>query len=141
MSEGQFPVLEDISQIRKAIEETKNQVGKSFYEKTKNGQVIFNYRFFTSKTFPNPKKAKDEKEEENLKLLRECRGIVFDSKTGEIINRPFHKFFNINGELEECSSKNINLSKKHYWLEKLDGSMISSIYDPNGKIRFKTKMG
>eukprot|EP01080_Neovahlkampfia_damariscottae_P012359 gene12359-6027_t len=139
--QGQFPILENISQVRKAIEDTKEIVGKSFYERTKNNHVIFNYRFFTSKTFPNPKKAKNKKEEENLKLIRECRGIVFDSKTGDIINRPFHKFFNINGELEECASKNIDLSKKHFWLEKLDGSMISSIYDEKEKIRFKTKMG
>ena len=51
--------------------------------------------------------------------------MVFDKLTGKCINRPFHKFFNINGELEECSSKNIKLKdKEHYWLEKLDGSMV-----------------
>jgi RNA ligase len=141
MTKTNFPFIESISQIREAIESTKEKVGKSFYESDKGNHIIFNYRFFTKSTFPNPKTTQKEKEKEYYKLLRECRGIVFDSKTGELVNRPFHKFFNINGELEECSSKYIDLKKKHYWLEKLDGSMISAIYDENSKIRFKTKMG
>jgi len=31
----------------------------------------------------------------NSEWLRECRGIVFEKKTGRLLSRPFHKFFNI----------------------------------------------
>eukprot|EP01080_Neovahlkampfia_damariscottae_P001622 gene1622-12747_t len=143
--EFSFPILNDISRIREAIEETKEKIGKCFYEIEKNNQYYFNYRFYSEKTFPNPKKAKNKKEKENFQILRELRGLVFDKNTGKCINRPFHKFFNINGELEECNSKNINLKgKEHYWLEKLDGSMVTAILikeENDDIIRFKTKMG
>lgn len=118
-----FPKLENIQQVREAIEKTKNKVGKAFFETEKDGLVYFSYRFFTKTTFPDPKKAKSLEEENYYKILRECRGIVFDKKTGFCISRPFHKFFNINGEVPECNQEFIDLKIKHHWLEKLDGSM------------------
>jgi RNA ligase len=64
---------------------------------------------------------------------------VFDSETGELINRRYHKFFNVN-ERDETSIGKIDWSKPHVILEKLDGSMVSPCY-VNGHLRWMTKMG
>jgi RNA ligase len=71
-------------------------------------------------------------------LRRECRGIVFD-KEGNILRRPYHKFFNLN-ERDETQFSQVDLSKPHSILEKLDGSMIVP-YRVNGRIVWGTKMG
>ena len=72
-----FPILNDITRIREAIESTKEKTGKCFYEIEKNNQIYFNYRYYNEKTFPNPKKSKNEKEKENFLILRELRGKFF----------------------------------------------------------------
>lgn len=75
---------------------------------------------------------------ETAAMLRECRGIVFD-KSGKIISRRLHKFFNIN-EKEETQSSKIDLTQPHIVLDKLDGSMITPIITPDG-FRLGTRMG
>ena len=55
-------------------------------------------------------------------IKREFRGITFDGKTGEVVSRPFHKFFNIN-QKEETQYHAIKHLKATVY-EKLDGSMI-----------------
>lgn len=70
-------------------------------------------------------------------ILREGRGLIFCSKTGELLSRPFHKFFNL-GEREDVMD--IDLSKPHVIMEKLDGSMIRPFRVGN-TIRWGTKMG
>jgi RNA ligase len=72
-------------------------------------------------------------------VRRELRGIVFDTATGDIIRRPFHKFFNVN-EREETQDHVVDLSRDHYILEKLDGSMIAP-FIVNGEMIWGTKMG
>lgn len=70
-------------------------------------------------------------------LLREMRGLVFDSATGDLIRRPLHKIKNI-GESVEVRYENIDLSQDH-WLEpKLDGTMIAPFYS-NGIVIWGTK--
>jgi RNA ligase len=71
-------------------------------------------------------------------VRRECRGLIFD-KSGNIISRPFHKFFNI-GERDETQPNVIDLASPHTIMEKLDGSMIRPLLF-NGKIKLGTKMG
>jgi RNA ligase len=77
-------------------------------------------------------------------VLREARGLIFCSKTGELLSRPFHKFFNL-GEREDTME--IDLSKPHVIMEKLDGSMIRPLSLSRGPnhdghvIRWATKMG
>ena len=56
-------------------------------------------------------------------LRRECRGFLFH-KDGSVARRAFHKFFNL-GEANETMPENIDLSKPHIILEKLDGSMVA----------------
>jgi len=119
-----FPTIVRIDQVRNAI---KNK--PEFIEVDKDDYIVFNYLLVTPDTFPTVT-------EEVHAILRECRGLIF-SKQGDVISRRFHKFFNAN-EREETS--NIDVSKSHVVLEKLDGSMISPI--PIGKyIRWTTKMG
>lgn len=72
-------------------------------------------------------------------IRRECRGLIFD-KNGSLINRRFHKFFNVN-EREETRQEAIDWNQPHHILEKLDGSMVSPCLLPSGVIRWMTKMG
>lgn len=68
-------------------------------------------------------------------LYRECRSVVLNIKTSEVIISPMDKFFNIN-ELQETSYDNIlnklsNAQHNHLPIEysdKLDGSMICARY-------------
>jgi RNA ligase len=71
-------------------------------------------------------------------IRRELRGIIFDNK-GNIISRPFHKFFNI-GEREETMPYVLDFSRDHIITTKVDGSMLRPIEFDN-KIRWATKMG
>lgn len=72
-------------------------------------------------------------------IRRECRGITFCSTTGDILARKYHKFFNV-GEREETLPQNIDLSKSHQVLAKMDGSMITPVLI-NDKVEWHTKMG
>ena len=71
----------------------------------------------------NPHETFPENNYYKTHVLRECRGIAFDLD-GNIISRPFHKFFNY-GERE--STNYLNFEYPHTILEKLDGSMIHPI--------------
>jgi RNA ligase len=71
-------------------------------------------------------------------VRRECRGLIFDAD-GNIMSRPFHKFFNIN-EREETQTHVIDMSQPHVIMEKMDGSMIRPILI-DGHLRLATKMG
>lgn len=71
-------------------------------------------------------------------IRRECRGLIFD-KSGNIISRPFHKFFNCN-ERDETNLNKINLHEVHWMTSKMDGSMIRTL-PLNGEIRLATKAG
>lgn len=51
---------------------------------------------------------------------REFRGIIFDKTTGQLVSRPFHKFFNVN-ENPELLEENLTFKGRAY--EKQDGSM------------------
>ena len=73
----------------------------------------------------------------NSEWLRECRGIVFEKKTGRLLSRPFHKFFNI-GEKNDTRIENIQGLKILAVKEKIDGSMVIPVLI-NGSIYCKTK--
>jgi RNA ligase len=72
-------------------------------------------------------------------ILRECRGIAFCNYTGKVLNRKFHKFFNL-AEREETRPENVDFSRSHKIIEKLDGSMITPILIDN-ELQWHTKMG
>lgn len=124
-----FPVIKHIDQVLEAIK------GRSEFIVARNeehGYTIINYNVAFEDTFPSVV-------DERTAILRECRGITFDNATGRVINRKFHKFFNV-FEREETRIENIDFSVDHQALMKLDGSMISPLLIGN-KIRWATKMG
>lgn len=56
-------------------------------------------------------------------IVRQCRGIVLDSNTLDIVYYPFFRFYNSDEVLDEHSLFNFN-SNKIYALQKLDGSLF-----------------
>lgn len=134
----QFPVIRNISDVLPAIADTPE-----FGVTVKDGYTVINYKVQSEDMFPPIKvaggsaKMREERSLHNA-LRRECRGIIFDTETGNIIRRPFHKFFNV-GEREETLERNVNLSNGHAILEKLDGSMCS-VFAHEGKLIWGTKM-
>lgn len=137
--EYDFPIIHNISDLLPAIKDSPE-----FAIAVKEGYTVVNYKVAFEDTFPPIKvaggsaKMRAERALHNA-LRRECRGIIFDSETGDILRRPYHKFFNINERAETLASQ-INLSKSHAILDKLDGSMIAP-FIVNDKMIWGTKMG
>lgn len=137
-----FPTIHNISDVLLAIEGRDE-----FVVAEKEGYTVINYNVMMADTFPDVlalddlRANHDHYEVENLhaRLRRELRGIIFDTATGDIIRRPFHKFFNVN-ERDETQDHVVDLSRDHYILEKLDGSMIAP-FIVNGEMIWGTKMG
>lgn len=123
----EFPRIENISDLLPAIAGRDEIVVAE-----RDGYTIINYIVVFHDTFPDVLDSLDNA------LRRECRGITFDSNTGKILRRPYHKFFNVN-EREETLDYNIDLSRKHAILEKLDGSMICP-FVVNEQIIWGTRM-
>ena len=137
--EYDFPRIENISDVLPAIKDRPE-----FIVAEKEGYTVLNYNVNFEDTFPPVRvtggsaKMREERALHNA-LRRECRGIIFDSKTGAIIRRPYHKFFNVN-ERDETLERNVNLSASHEIMEKLDGSMIAP-FIVDGQMIWGTKMG
>lgn len=125
----QFPFIQTIEDVLPHIDD-------NFIVADRGNHVIINYVLAGNETFPNLENEKDFKS----KIRRECRGLIFDKATGNIIRRPLHKFFNLN-EREETNVKQIDWETKHYVLDKLDGSQIVPYKTSDGNIIWGTKMG
>jgi RNA ligase len=100
----------------------------------KDWYTVINYAVSFEETF-----KWDANDSEGSIVRRECRGLIFNTETGNLISRPYHKFFNA-GEKQETQLNKINLYEPHVVLEKLDGSMIRPIPTPEG-FRLGTKAG
>ena len=85
--------------------------------------TVVNYAFVNDKTFTNP-------------VACECRGLKFDLN-GQILARPFHKFFNIG---ERQAPEDISWDQPHVIMDKLDGSMIHPCI-LNSRLVFMSRMG
>lgn len=124
----QFPMIDTLGDVLPHIDDRFRVVEKE-------GLTFINYLTPCPDTFP-PVAGTDAL---RAAVRRECRGITFDSGTGEIVSRPFHKFFNA-GERPDMAIEMIDVSRPHHVLEKLDGSMIRPLPTPHG-VRWGTKMG
>ena len=86
----------------------------------------------------------DESDVTGSVMRRECRGLIFDTISGKLLSRPYHKFFNV-GERAELAMDEVDMFAHHVILEKLDGSMIRPIMVPGdkrtGEFRLGTKAG
>lgn len=128
-----FPKIEHIDEIKVAI------AGRDeFIVAEREGFNVVNYLVNLIDSFPTPN-TKDDTLNTLYALRRECRGIKFCSKTGVVLARPYHKFFNVN-ERDETAFAKIDISQPHHILEKLDGSMIMPLI-LNDVVRWATKMG
>lgn len=89
--------------------------------------VVYTYTTLKSDIFENP-------------YMLECRGITFDTRSGRVLSRPIHKFFNV-GENDMSSKKEFEellTTHEHIIINKLDGSMVSPLL-LDGDIVFKMK--
>jgi RNA ligase len=138
-----FPTIRNISDVLPYIDEVDE-----FKVITKDWYTVINYVVALEDTFPSievsggSEKMRKERQKDAA-MRRECRGLVFDSATGDLLSRPYHKFFNV-GEKPETHVNKINPSTPHVILEKLDGSMIRPIPIPGSKyneFRLGTKAG
>lgn len=112
---------------------------REFTEKFQDDLIIFNYKFCTKNTFPDPASADSPEQARLLSVRRECRGLVFSAETGRVTARRYHKFFNV-GELPECSEAHVDLRRPHVILEKFDGSLVTPVRT-RGQIKFASKNG
>lgn len=108
---------------------------EEFKHKIKDGYQVILYKIQIPGSFGNTETL-DITDGELIR--RECRGITFDLD-GNIIGRKFNKFFNV-GERLETMMSNVDLSKPHVILEKLDGSMITPMFIEN-ELQWHTKAG
>lgn len=98
---------------------------KEFCVHHKGGYSVIDYHFVLPDSFDSPYRL-------------ECRGLKF-GPDGRVLARPFQKFFNV-GERPEATGENLNLSRQHIVMEKMDGSMIHPAI-VNGEVVFMTRMG
>jgi RNA ligase len=138
-----FPIIRNIDDVLPHIEGRDE-----FKVMRKDWYTVVNYVVALEETFPSVLvsggSAKMRKERlHEAAILRECRGLIFDSASGELLSRPYHKFFNVN-EKPETHVNKVNLATPHVLLEKLDGSMIRPIPVPGSdcyEFRLGTKKG
>jgi RNA ligase len=124
-----FPLITHINDVLPHIEGREE-----FRVMEKDWYTVINYAVAFEETF-----KWDDNDPVGSAVRRECRGLIFDTETGNLISHPYHKFFNA-GEKEETQLNKINLYEPHIVLEKLDGSMIRPIPTPEG-FRLGTKAG
>ena len=123
-----FPEIKTIQDVLHHIE------GRTeFRVMEKDWYSVVNYMVSLEETF-----QWDSDDPVGSTVRRECRGLIFN-REGELVSRPYHKFFNL-GEKEETQLNKVNLYEPHVVLEKLDGSMIRPISTPEG-FRLATKAG
>jgi RNA ligase len=135
-----FPRIQNIRDVLPYIDD-------NFRVVVKDELTFINYLMMGNEVFPAMITQPDsEASEHTIKVFnhraairRECRGIVFNTATGDIVSRPFHKFFNA-GEREDVALHLIDIDRPHQILEKLDGSMLRPLY-LSGGFRWGTKMG
>jgi len=125
-----FPEIKHIDDVLLQIEDKPE-----FKVMEKGWYTVINYMVAFEDTFSLIR----HRTHYNMWMRRECRGLIFDTATGDILSRPYHKFFNV-GERDETQFDKIDWNMPHVILEKLDGSMIRPIPTPEG-FRLATKAG
>ncbi len=129
----EFPVINNIGDVLPAIEGIDE-----FIVSRRDFFTIIDYMVAFPETFPNPMLASSEEEHRNWTIRRECRGLKF-SRNGDLLARPFHKFYNLN-ENEETRQTEVDWTQPFTIFEKLDGSMVHALYCSD-MIMFATRMG
>ena len=121
----EFPAIEGFDDVKGCIDPD------FFIVKRDDRGIFVNYKYSTTETFPLEKSWESS-------VRREFRGISF-SVDGKLVNRKYHKFFNLD-ERPDVGVDSLDFSKKFWVLDKLDGSMITP-FPYKGKLEMHTKMG
>ena len=124
----EFPMIKHLDNVRPAIEGRDE-----FIIAERDWGYVVNYMVNMPDTFPPV--FVDGVYDLHAAIRRECRGMLF-YKDGALMARRLHKFFNVN-ERDETQENQIDWSKPHVILEKLDGSMITPVFTEAG-IRWGT---
>ena len=139
--DGIFPILDGnvLDCIRQAI--SGSQI---FVEKLGDGYIAFDYKsnfHMPSDTFPDPETAGKKSKDRAIRgIRRECRGLIICRETGRVLARRFHKFFNLN-EKEETQLDSKPIGNDVFFMEKLDGSLVSPVLVPgNNNLIWMTKV-
>jgi RNA ligase len=69
-------------------------------------------------------------------VTRVCRGLIWNSETGEVLARPFPKFFNFD---EPEAPRILDEQVVWHWADKADGSLGIMYQDPEGVYRMATR--
>jgi predicted kinase len=117
-----FPVFE--GNIVPYLKEIAREPNSIFVENDFGLYSSFDYKSSNAPKFDDPKKLKNSKDIWMAGVKRECRGLIVCNKTGNILARRFHKYFNIN-ENDEANIDNITLTSGALLTEKIDGSLVS----------------
>lgn len=115
-----FPIIRNISDVLPAIEGRKEFI---VVEKPE-GYTYIDYVYVDNDSFDDP-------------IRLECRGLIFDTMTGEILRRPLEKFFNYG---EKGTYETLDWSEDHIVMDKRDGSMIAP-FILNGQVVLGTRAG
>lgn len=144
-----FPHIHTINDVLPAIQDSSE-----FIIAEREHYTVINYIVAHPETFPEVKTVGitkgetthhgifESEEDHKAAIRRECRGLIFCSKTGKILRRPLAKWFNIN-ERDETQLNRLDFTGPHTVYTKIDGSMIApfEVGFGSGIIRFGTKMG
>jgi len=115
----EFVRIDGLDQMRDGVE---GRIGIGFFEH--DGLVVCRYTIAIPEVFQT---AWDV----------ECRGLIFDAATGDLLSRPLHKFFNLG---ERQGVRDLDLAAGWLLETKLDGSMVASFLR-KGEIVFHTRGG
>lgn len=124
----QFPIIRTIDDVLPYVSDRKE-----FIVAERDYGTIVNYVIAMADTF-----NMNDPDDLAGAIRRECRGLIF-ARDGNLMSRPFHKFFNVN-EREETQAHVIDVTRSHVIMEKMDGSMIRPLLI-DGRLRLGTKMG
>lgn len=97
-----------------------------FVVSRRDGYIVVDYLYRQDDSFDDP-------------IRTECRGIKF-FLDGELMARPFHKFFNV-GETPGTQIDLLPFTEPHIITEKMDGTMVHPGFDGDGRLRLMTRMG
>lgn len=116
--------------IHESLRPYESEVSKKSVRKVVDGDLVL-YNYTDKCTF--------DKSWNNT--TKNSRGIIFNSKTGELVAKPFPKFFNLS-ELSSTQQRAIvngsGVYSDYTVHEKMDGS-LGIIYDHEGKWRVATR--
>ena len=67
------------------------------------------------------------KSDKHLPIVHECRGIILEMGTWDVVSRGFERFFNFGEEVRNWNKVNFNSSNLAVY-DKVDGSIIQLFY-------------